>query len=282
MMSTINNAFPWLTFKLGHGIYAINSHVVKAIVYHPDNITSMHDVPSYIKGIMNFRGQVIPLLDVRTLFGMPTTQAEYADFRDMLQERKEDHIHWVEELEKSIAKGTEFKLATDPHQCAFGRWYDHFTSDSEMVNFHLQKIDQPHKALHASAKAVQDCAQQHDLCKRKECLKISLERAKDKYMPEVVKLLEEAKMVFHREYQELVVVLEYGTFSMGIIVDAVLAVEPLVLAEGQEESNLIRDKGIVSVGRGKNTEELILMVDDLYLKNLCLKNEAVETLLAVH
>lgn len=281
-MSAINKEFPWLTFKLGDGVYAIKSHVVKAIVHHPGNITSMHDVPSHIKGIMNFRGKVIPLLDMRTLFGMLSTEEEYANFRDMLQARKQDHIHWVEALEKSVEDKVEFKLATDPHKCAFGRWYDHFKSDSEMVNFHLQKIDRPHKALHASAKALQDCTHQHDLCKRKECVKNSLKRAKEKYMPEVVKLLEEAKTVFQKEYQELVIVLEEDTFSMGIIVDAVLAVEPLVLAEGQEESNLIRDKGIASVGKGKNAEELILMVDDTYLKNLCLKNKSVETLLAVH
>lgn len=276
MMSAIHNTLPWLTFKLGHGAYAINSHMVTAIVHHPDNITSMHDVPTYIKGIMNFRGQVIPLLDMRTLFGMLSTEEEYANFRDMLQARKQDHIHWVEALEKSVKDNTKFKLATDPHQCAFGRWYDHFKSNSQMVNFHLQKIDRPHKALHASAKAVQDCAQWHDLCERKECVKTAMKRAKERYMPEVVKLLEETKTIFHKEYQELVIVLEDATFGMGLIVDAVLAVEPLALAEGQEASNLMRDQGITSIGRGKNNEELILMIDDLYLKNLCMKNKAVE------
>jgi chemoreceptor zinc-binding protein len=44
----------------------------------------------------------------------------------MIDERKNDHIHWVNEFERSIKNDEQINLNTDPHECAFGKWYDNF------------------------------------------------------------------------------------------------------------------------------------------------------------
>lgn len=46
--------------------------VVEIITNH--TITRLPLMPDYIRGIINLRGQIIPIVDIRTLFGQPTQE----------------------------------------------------------------------------------------------------------------------------------------------------------------------------------------------------------------
>ncbi|SPF80073.1 chemotaxis protein CheW [Pseudoprimorskyibacter insulae] len=59
----------YLTFAVGEEFYAVAIAMVTEIV-GMQRIMSVPDVPKYIKGVINLRGKVIPLLDVRLRFGM--------------------------------------------------------------------------------------------------------------------------------------------------------------------------------------------------------------------
>ncbi len=64
-----NQSEKYLTFSLGKEEYGIGISSVLEIV-GIQNITELPDVPDYVKGIINLRGKVIPVLDVRLRFGM--------------------------------------------------------------------------------------------------------------------------------------------------------------------------------------------------------------------
>ena len=60
----------YLTFALGKEEYGIRILKVREIIgYVP--ITPMPKSPAYIKGLVNLRGQVIPVMDLRLRFEMP-------------------------------------------------------------------------------------------------------------------------------------------------------------------------------------------------------------------
>ncbi|MFD0857512.1 chemotaxis protein CheW [Roseovarius aquimarinus] len=59
----------YLTFPVGAELYGVSIGVVTEIV-GMQRIMSVPDVPHYIKGVINLRGKVIPLMDVRLRFGM--------------------------------------------------------------------------------------------------------------------------------------------------------------------------------------------------------------------
>ncbi|ACO34130.1 MULTISPECIES: chemotaxis protein CheW [Acidobacterium] len=66
----------YLTFLLGREEYAIRVLQVKEIMGIQD-ITSVPQTPSYVKGVINLRGKVIPVMDLRLKFGLqeiPYTQ----------------------------------------------------------------------------------------------------------------------------------------------------------------------------------------------------------------
>ncbi|MBL4684501.1 MAG: chemotaxis protein CheW, partial [Nannocystaceae bacterium] len=63
----------FLTFRLGNEVYGLEIGVVTEIIRWQD-ITPVPDVVEYIKGIINLRGKVIPVMDVRCRFAMPTRE----------------------------------------------------------------------------------------------------------------------------------------------------------------------------------------------------------------
>ena len=58
-----------LSFMKGNEDFGLEIDVVKEIINTID-ITPVPHTPDYIKGIMNMRGDIIPIIDVRTRFMM--------------------------------------------------------------------------------------------------------------------------------------------------------------------------------------------------------------------
>jgi len=61
----------YLTFGIAQQNYAVAVRYVIEIV-RMQIITEIPDVPEYIRGVINLRGHVIPVMDTRTRFNLPT------------------------------------------------------------------------------------------------------------------------------------------------------------------------------------------------------------------
>ena len=75
-LNTQDLAGKYLTFALGKEEYGIGILKVKEIIGMME-ITAVPQTPAFVKGVINLRGSVIPVLELRTKFGMPTK--EYDD-----------------------------------------------------------------------------------------------------------------------------------------------------------------------------------------------------------
>lgn len=60
----------YLTFELGHEEFGIQVLKVREIMGIQD-ITAVPQTPMYVKGVINLRGKVIPVVDLRLKFGLP-------------------------------------------------------------------------------------------------------------------------------------------------------------------------------------------------------------------
>jgi purine-binding chemotaxis protein CheW len=67
----------FLTFKLGEEAFGLEILRVQEIKGY-STITPIPNAPPHVIGLMNLRGAVIPIIDLRRKFGMPT--AEYTKF----------------------------------------------------------------------------------------------------------------------------------------------------------------------------------------------------------
>ncbi len=63
----------YLTFSLGDEQYGVDILKVKEIRGW-EVLREMHDVPDYIKGVLDFRGVIVPIIDLRIRFGVENVE----------------------------------------------------------------------------------------------------------------------------------------------------------------------------------------------------------------
>ena len=74
-LATDRNQF--LTFNLGDELYGVDILRVQEIKGYTA-VTKIPNTPPHIKGVLNLRGTIVPIIELRTKFGMPTI--EYTAF----------------------------------------------------------------------------------------------------------------------------------------------------------------------------------------------------------
>jgi purine-binding chemotaxis protein CheW len=74
-MSTtdINETVQYLTFKLADETFALDVAKVREIL-EQSNITKVPQTPEFMRGVINLRGSVVPVIDMRLKFGMTATE----------------------------------------------------------------------------------------------------------------------------------------------------------------------------------------------------------------
>ena len=63
----------YLTFALANEEYGLEILKVREIIGYID-VTAVPQTPHHVKGVINLRGQVIPVIDLRAKFGIATTE----------------------------------------------------------------------------------------------------------------------------------------------------------------------------------------------------------------
>jgi len=62
-----------ISFAVGDEEYGFELQHVKEVIRMRE-VTWLPETPSYVQGIVNLRGQVIPIIDLREKFGLPSTE----------------------------------------------------------------------------------------------------------------------------------------------------------------------------------------------------------------
>lgn len=71
------NTSEYMTFELGAMKYAIELPKIREILTYPEIITTLPNTENWVKGLINLRGEVVPILDIRIKFN--TGEIEYND-----------------------------------------------------------------------------------------------------------------------------------------------------------------------------------------------------------
>ena len=72
-IGSITETTQYLSFKLGEEIFAVDVAQVREIL-DVIAITKVPQTPDFMKGVINLRGSVVPVMDMRLKFGMPPTE----------------------------------------------------------------------------------------------------------------------------------------------------------------------------------------------------------------
>lgn len=72
-INEINETRQYLTFKLGEEVFALEVTKVREVLDFT-TVTKVPRTPDYMRGIINLRGSVVPVLDLRLAFGLTKTE----------------------------------------------------------------------------------------------------------------------------------------------------------------------------------------------------------------
>lgn len=101
----------YLTFALGQEIYALEILMVREIIGLME-ITKVPRMPDFVRGVINLRGKVIPVIDLRCKFGMEQIEETketciiVVDLSDMLMGIVVDRVSEVLDIPQSEIEDT--------------------------------------------------------------------------------------------------------------------------------------------------------------------------------
>ena len=71
---THNEGAQLITFILGNEKYGLEILAVRELISYPEGLTQIPGMPDFIVGMFNLRGLVIPVMDLRKKFRMPSEE----------------------------------------------------------------------------------------------------------------------------------------------------------------------------------------------------------------
>ena len=71
-MTTDSVPVQYLTFMLGEEVFAMDIRTVREIIQH-GAMTVVPLMPKFVRGVINLRGAVVPVIDLQSRFGRSTT-----------------------------------------------------------------------------------------------------------------------------------------------------------------------------------------------------------------
>lgn len=82
------NTSEFMTFELGAMKYAIELPKIREILTYPEIITTLPNISEWVKGLINLRGEVVPILDIRIKFN--TSESVYDENTSVIAVITED------------------------------------------------------------------------------------------------------------------------------------------------------------------------------------------------
>lgn len=247
---------------------AVSARYVQEITRTP----RWHEVPNaprYIRGVINLRGKVLPLVDLRLRLGLSSALEEVEAMIAMLTAREQDHVLWLQELLGAVNDGRPFILARDPTQCAFGKWYYSYKPEDIGFASVMCRLELPHRRIHTLADAVLKLAAQGDHVQARELI----HRTEQSDLRAVIGLFEEARAAYRESQKEVAIVLSDGRKHLSLTVDNVASVEALAedtVADAPAEMGGVNSDFLRKVAHRANGQGIVFLLDaEALLASLC-------------
>lgn len=251
---------PWVIFMLDKSRMAIPVEYVQSMVVVPEP-SKVPNAPHYLRGVVNLRGTIVPLIDLRLRLGMVSFLQEVEDFCSLMDQREQDHRRWLQELEASVREKRVFSLATDPHQCAFGKWYDSYKPASYTLQSLLKQFETPHRVIHGIAEKVFALEEKGDTAGAHRLI----EECRSKELAEMITLFAQAKQYYRTQNREVLIVLEYQRRLVAIAVDSIDGVEHFEegsIAEAPSSLGGAKEtQFVIQTARRKQNNSTVLILD---------------------
>jgi chemotaxis signal transduction protein len=251
----------WVTFSVRSEMFAFELENVQEMIRMPKCRTvpqmSTDDI-----GVTMLRNRIIPVVDLSKTLGYSEGELHGEGLAEMLRERKQDHLNWINELEACVKTNREFTLTLDPHKCKFGVWYDNFQTDDPWLATLLRRMENPHAAIHKLGGTAMSLMHEGKIA---EALNLINDR-RETVLKALIDLLDKAVEQVTESTRRILIVLSGRSGPLGVAVDAISTVVSIAESSIQPPDSLpgIRNfEGLIGFTVTANSAKRIQLLDPL-------------------
>lgn len=221
--------------NVNENTYAYHIEYLERFIARQD-CTYLAHAPEFVEGVMDFEGEIIPIVSQRKLFGSPSFFEEQLA---LLNKVTSQHHTWVEEFKSFLIKKTPFAKTLDPHACDFGKWLDKVhaclkCNNNGFVTILNNEIMPPHSALHLLGQEIITNSTNRSL---EENL-LLLDKYYQQTMEGIAQLRQKMNLLVN-SYERIVVYAKEGV-RFGILVDHIEKI--IALSDNALQSNTLTNQ----------------------------------------
>ncbi len=276
-----------VTFNVSNEEYGFPIEKVNEVLRVGD-ITAVPNTHEYIEGILTVRDSVLPIIDIRKLFGMHSLVLDlYAQIDYIINQNE----YWYNQVKSAVDTKSNFRGILDSEQSLLGIWIVNFRSVSETIGKVIQDLRYINFKLFSETNELFDIMKSNNnedyLTFLNEVVFVEFQSLKTK--------VDELKDAIKRgiiEDQRIMVV-EINHLPVGILVDRiqqVIRVPKKVMENPPIIINNDRSEVLKSIAKIDDGKRIILLLDENslieetaieVLKNINLKNETMADLTSI-
>ncbi len=190
-------------------------------------VTRVPHSPSFISGVINHRGTIIPVIDARALLGFGMRGQEANQLSARFSEFREYYTEWLDTLENAVLDNAPFERGSDPARSRFGRWYASVMEGASdncreelaeaTISAIVKRMYAPYQRMFAIVQRVMELRNQDNT---DEALSV-IENTRTEDFAELCDLFDQVLGAIDRLYESMLVITEYGGQKAAIAVDGV-------------------------------------------------------------
>ena len=213
---------PWVVFRLGSHRLALSAAWVREMTALPE-VTVLPGADPHLRGMVDIRGRVMPLMDLRRRLGLPSLSHEAQELIRELDQQERGHGQWLRQREDALFQGRPQAADWDPGQCPFGLWLSRRRAEGGVLAGCLDILDSPHRQAHLAANQADGLLTKNETDKAAE----SVTKARSGPLSSLGRALERCRRNLRRPQKEIALVMQHQVSPLALAVDEVEAVEPL-------------------------------------------------------
>lgn len=264
---------PWLVFKLQNLLYSVNSRIVNGILQYPEDVTPVSSAPDTFRGIINYREAVMPLLDLRKVFNIESSQEDLKILVDTTNTMRSEMTNYYNMVTKYVLTGEMVADFITPETTTIYRWAaqaEKHLSDG-ITKFHsipVELID----VQHTMQSNGQELMTRYE---KGRLVGVSVSelpefKALKKALLEADKIVRSAVEDYQSGIKEMIVAVTKGKSTIGLIVDEVVAVDDLNIVSDETNFPKFQQKrNFVGVAHNAKIAGDILLLNEDMLMEAC-------------
>ncbi|MEE4355984.1 MAG: chemotaxis protein CheW [Desulfococcaceae bacterium] len=246
-----------VSFKLAGDEYAFDIANVREIL-KISSVTSVPNVPSYVRGLFTIRNHLLPIIDMRELLGLPSMISERIEYLD---QGFEEDANWVDNLRHVLESGSYFNSVRNAKASEFGQWIEAYKSTSIEVESVVKSLKKARADLCNSGMRALDMRE-----KDKKAALSFLEENTRSYLKIVSDHLLRFKKVLEKHICEdqRALVVEVDSITVGFLVDWVDEVSRIPQSVIDETPAMAASdrKELRAVAKLEQGRRLIMIMDE--------------------